>query len=454
MNVRIAARVAGRRLAAATACVAVGLLATAASSPAATFTSFSPPLTGASDFATGFPLGPTGLGPAGIIADGSNVFVSNAFGDGQLYKFPASGGSASSAQKSNVGFFGIALSHGVYYGVAIDHLRSFDPSTLALGPLNILLPCTGRDITSDPLSTDLYATTNCGIYRIQNPTSATPIVTLFAGTTSQDFDGLEWTGNGQHLWTSNISASHVEEYSRTGVLETSVFWPNGPDGIATAPPNSTEGGVNVSNNVFVNNNDGTIIRIDTNNGNARSTVASGGSRGDLTTVGPDGCWYVTQSDRVEKVAPCFFEPRATGGSAGGGGGPPPPPPPKFPASGAFGVGDRSAKVGASVNWWGAQWSKRNSLSDGGAPPAFKGFADQTSGKSPACGGTFTTRPGNSSKPPATVPTEMGVIVPSHVRKSGSAITGDIEHVVVVKTDAGYGPNPGHEGTGKVTRVVC
>jgi hypothetical protein len=54
-----------------------------------------------------------------------------------------------------------------------------------------------------------------------------------------------------------------------------------PDGVAVAPPNDVVGGVDVSNNVFVNTNGGTVYRIDTQAGDAVSAVASGGSRGDL-----------------------------------------------------------------------------------------------------------------------------------------------------------------------------
>jgi hypothetical protein len=49
---------------------------------------------------------------------------------------------------------------------------------------------------------------------------------------------------------------------------------------------------------------------------------------------------------------------------------------------------------------------------------------------------------------------MGVIVTSSDSKSGSSISGDIQHIVVVKTNAGYVPNPGHAGTGKVIAQVC
>jgi hypothetical protein len=49
---------------------------------------------------------------------------------------------------------------------------------------------------------------------------------------------------------------------------------------------------------------------------------------------------------------------------------------------------------------------------------------------------------------------MGVIVSSNIAQSGSAISGDTAHVVVVQTNAGYAPNPGHAGTGTVIAQFC
>jgi hypothetical protein len=49
---------------------------------------------------------------------------------------------------------------------------------------------------------------------------------------------------------------------------------------------------------------------------------------------------------------------------------------------------------------------------------------------------------------------MGVIVSSHVTKSGSIITGDIKQVVIVRNDPGYAPDPGHPGTGTEIAIVC
>ena len=133
--------------------------------------------------------------------------------------------------------------------------------------------------------------------------------------------------------------------------------------------------------------------------------------------------------------------------------------------GAFVVGDISAGAptqGNMVNFWGAQWARHNAFSGetGRVPSAMKGFADNltTSGSftDPAslCGGTWTTSTGDSVSPPPTVPQYMYVIVSSSVTQSGSVITGNIEHVVVIRVNPGYGQNPGHAGTGEVVGVIC
>ena len=126
----------------------------------------------------------------------------------------------------------------------------------------------------------------------------------------------------------------------------------------------------------------------------------------------------------------------------------------FLASGAFVIGDQSAQMGANVTFWGAKWSKVNKLSGGAAPASFKGFAATLSAEPPKCGITWTTGPGSSSNPPATVPAYMGVLVSSKVTKSGPKISGDAKSIVVVKTDPGYAPNPGHAGTGTVVAEFC
>lgn len=125
----------------------------------------------------------------------------------------------------------------------------------------------------------------------------------------------------------------------------------------------------------------------------------------------------------------------------------------FPEFGAFVIGHASEHgVGASVSFWGPQWNAANGFPSGGEV-SFKGFVN---GSTPGlvCGGTWTSLPGNSSKPPTVIPEYMAVVVSSSVTKTGAVLTGDIKEIVIVKTNEGYSSNPGHRGTGTVVAVLC
>jgi hypothetical protein len=130
----------------------------------------------------------------------------------------------------------------------------------------------------------------------------------------------------------------------------------------------------------------------------------------------------------------------------------------FLARGAFVIGDQGSAAGTAVTFWGAQWATLNRLSGGVPPDSFKGFAAGTS-EPPANGNQWTTGPGNSGAPPSpALPAYMGVVVSDSITesdsltRSGSAVTGDTVHMVVVKVDPDYDGNPGHAGTGTVVAV--
>jgi hypothetical protein len=122
--------------------------------------------------------------------------------------------------------------------------------------------------------------------------------------------------------------------------------------------------------------------------------------------------------------------------------------------GAFVLGDQTAVVSNAVTFWNATWSSQNVLSGGSAPDSFKGFASAISTNAPVCGDTWTSRPGNSSGPPAALPSFMGVVVSTTVSKSGPTLSGSVPAIVVVQTNGGYAPDPGHPGTGNVIAVYC
>ena len=125
------------------------------------------------------------------------------------------------------------------------------------------------------------------------------------------------------------------------------------------------------------------------------------------------------------------------------------------AAGAFVVGDASAggqTTGTLVNFWGSQWAKKNQFSGGSAPASMKGFANAPTALT--CGSTFTSSPGASSVPPATLPGVIEVIVAGKVTKSGSTISGTVEHLVFVNVNPGYGPDPSQAGYGTIISTIC
>ena len=124
-----------------------------------------------------------------------------------------------------------------------------------------------------------------------------------------------------------------------------------------------------------------------------------------------------------------------------------------PGGGAFVIGSPHAAAGQPVTFWSAQWVNVNVSAGTRNSHSFKGFAKSPA--SPTCGATWSADPGNSTPPPSgPLPEFMGVIVTSSTTQSGSDSSGSVAHIVVVKTDPGYAPNPGHNGTGTVVAVVC
>ncbi len=124
-----------------------------------------------------------------------------------------------------------------------------------------------------------------------------------------------------------------------------------------------------------------------------------------------------------------------------------------PGGGSFVIGNKNAALGSAVYLWGSQWAQHNSLTAGTAPRSFKGFSDQP--VTPACGQGWTSDPGNSTPPlDGPLPQFMAVIVTSSARQIGPEVSGDTVAIVIVRTDPGYEPNPGHVATGVIVAVMC
>jgi Bacterial Ig-like domain (group 3)/Integrin beta chain VWA domain len=285
---------------------------------------------------------------------------------------------------------------------------------------------TSAPIAGQPVSFSLNGTESCmGTTLTDGSVSCSVTPTEPAGTYPLT---ATFAGDAQHNATT-ASASYAVTLEETTLKYTgpTVLAANG----ATLTAVLTEDGVTPINGrtVTIKLSDGTASQTCTGttdtNGNASCTispipVALGNDTITATFAGDS--FYRPSSDTVKAIVFAF------------------------PTTGAFVVGDKTSS--GKVDFWGSQWTKNNVLSGGSAPDAFKGFAATTS-KPPANGNPWSTDPGNSPPPPSTVPSYMGVIVASQASQTGSTISGNTVHIVVVKTDPGYASDSGHRGTGTV-----
>ena len=267
-------------------------------------------------FASGFQNN-TCIGPIGLAFDPLGNLLITEFPTGILYKFPPKGGVAGPGFE--VGNSGISQFAGLAFTAdqrlyaadqAGNRVVELDPATAAvLRTVGSVPVATGVQV--DPLSKDLFVSDpgffcfdGPAIYRISNYANGPGTVTqYFPKTCGPTFDGFVFGSDGT-IYTQASFAGTDDVFSLTGTVG-----PNPPvfTGIANVP---TADGIALAPNpaapthpfLFVNANNGTITKLDTSTSPATATpVYSGGSRGDFVAVGPDGCLYATQTDRVIKV---------------------------------------------------------------------------------------------------------------------------------------------------------
>jgi hypothetical protein len=122
--------------------------------------------------------------------------------------------------------------------------------------------------------------------------------------------------------------------------------------------------------------------------------------------------------------------------------------------GNFVIADGNAALGNHVTFWSARWSRLNVPSGGPAPADFKGFENDPS-VAPSCGTTWSSDPGSSTVPPVgPLPRFLAVIVSRSISQFGSVVSGDVAHVVVVRTSSEFAPDAGNPGTGEVVAQIC
>jgi hypothetical protein len=186
-------------------------------------------------------------------------------------------------------------------------------------------PQTGRLVY---VARDCNFTLTCTLLSTDPATGATTTFAILPSAESQYIDGIAFDPTGNYLFASNRAPSYrVTILDRAGVVVQDVAMPREPDGIAFHVAGDEP-------YVLVNDTAGSLDRLDFPNAlyalpPAISTVATGGFRGDLLQVGPDGCVYATQdgaryddgtvdNDResLVQVCPGFAPPPGVGNLTG------------------------------------------------------------------------------------------------------------------------------------------
>ena len=280
-----------------------------------------------STFASGFAYGSNCVGPIGLAFDSQgNLLVSDGV-TGNLYQFDAQGGSADPGHLIGNPFGTAALSgltfdpHGSLYGTGragglctgINAVVQISPST---GQIVRQLTAPGTcplGLAVDPLSGNLFVSdTYGGIYELSGYTNGPGTATSYALSGQLDTDGLTFAPDGT-LYAADEASGVIYSITGTNAATPGVATPivtiAGADGV-TLETNPNSAAVPY---LIVNSNNGDIIKVDQSTSPPTlTTIFSGGSRGDFVTVGPDGCMYATQTDRVIRITnadgTCSFQP--------------------------------------------------------------------------------------------------------------------------------------------------
>jgi uncharacterized repeat protein (TIGR01451 family) len=264
----------------------------------------------ASDYVTGFDYG-SAAGPVGLAFDGSGNLLVGAALTASLHKVPPGGGTAAPTKLRD--------GYGQAAGLAFDKsgrlymARGNQHDVVELNPASgeVIrsvvsgLPCP-VGLATDPISGDLFVSNvfcrGGGIMRITGFADGPGTATRYAG--AQDADGLTFAPDGTLYAAGGVRVVRIAGTNdATPGAVSAVAELRNVDGIVYAPatPQDDEYLVAVRT-------DGEIDRVDFDG--QVTPLLTGGSRGDLVTVGPDRCIYADLQDRVIKLGPstgsCLF----------------------------------------------------------------------------------------------------------------------------------------------------
>ena len=284
---------------------------------------------------TGFIPSSNCVGVSGTAFDANGNLWAMDYPTGKLYKFPLAGGIVGSG--TLVGTVPGATPpvglptcpHGLAFSKDGQHLylaRQFcgsggDVVEISMADASIVrnvaaansIPC-ATGIATDPLSGDLFVTTPCGpdnVYRIANPQALSPQLSVYASPGRAI--GLNFTPDGT-IWTeaypngtSNrllVKISGTNSPQPATVTQLSTNAPQFAGGVLPVlnPANPANPQFLFVTNGTTGGISGSVLKVDlTQNPPVFTTVASGSTGSIFVNGGPDGCPYVSNGDRIDRI---------------------------------------------------------------------------------------------------------------------------------------------------------
>jgi hypothetical protein len=271
------------------------------------------------------------LGGEAFAPNGDVLADDCSFHGGTIFRFPLAGAHPVAENSGTSGLTGCGLTNhpngNLYSNTDLGVVELSNPMTSATAPT--LLRTIGSagnalGITVDPQSKhlvyvglDCSFTATCTIYDL-DPSLSEPASTILAQldrSVAAFVDGIAFDPSGNFLFLSTRDRWNGTAYvnffaltilRRNGTLVQQILNDTCNDG-CLAEPDGIAFHAGSPQFVVIDSNNGTMTRFDFPSNDftqvpIRSEFASGGLRGDLSQVGPDGCLYISQGTGPADIA--------------------------------------------------------------------------------------------------------------------------------------------------------
>lgn len=255
--------------------------------------------------ARGFSAGgqhPDKCGPSGIVFIGNGALLVANCGTGELFRVPGDGSGVGEPLTTVAELVDLAFGrNGALFGSRGTELVELDPSNGAItrtvaGGFGELAGLSVDTDSGNVVAADFLASSLLEI----NPETGERRVRARSDLLGSP-DGLVVDNSG-NAYLAGYSSKHVVVVGRDGAVEDLGSVPGGPDGVALGSPRGPFAG-----SVIVNQRDGRVVALGA--GGSLTTMATGGTPGDLAAVDSDGFLYVTQYEEIIRIGPPWFAPQ-------------------------------------------------------------------------------------------------------------------------------------------------